>query len=320
MWKEIKEKLLNLMNDFVPTKQSTSRYNAPWINTEVKRITRQKKRAYNKARSSKKHRDIERYKRLKVAARLACKRAHNNYIKDIVSPDSQTNPKKFWSFIKSKRNDNSGVSPLKDPSSGITYSDSGKKADILNNKFSSVFNKDESSAIPDKGPSPHPSMNNIHVNEGGIRKLLSGLKPHKAAGCDGIPSRLLKELHVELAPILTLFFQASINQGTIPTDWKSANVVPIFKKGERHRPENYRPVSLTSITCKLLEHVICSNILGHLDKFNILTDAQHGFRKRRSCETQLILTVQDLAGNLDNRMQTDVILLDFSKAFDKVPH
>ena len=83
---------------------------------------------------------------------------------------------------------------------------------------------------------------------------------------------------------------------------------------------NYRPVSLTSVVCKVMEHIVCSNIMRHCDRHHILTDAQHGFRKRRSCETQLVITLQDLARTIDNRGQTDVILLDFSKAFDKVPH
>ena len=96
--------------------------------------------------------------------------------------------------------------------------------------------------------------------------------------------------------------------------------MPIFKKGDRSKPENYRPVSLTSITCKTLEHIVSSTIMSHMDSHYILTDAQHGFRKRRSCETQLLLTIQDLASSIDTMEQTDVILLDFSKAFDKVPH
>ena len=114
--------------------------------------------------------------------------------------------------------------------------------------------------------------------------------------------------------------KACLDQGTTPDDWKTANVVPIFKKGDRNRPEDYRPVSLTSIACKILEHIVCSSIHRHLEAHSILTDAQHGLRKRRSCETQLIITIQDLAKTVDNKGQTDVILLDFSKAFDKVPH
>ena len=150
--------------------------------------------------------------------------------------------------------------------------------------------------------------------------MLRGLNPHKATGPDDMSCRLLKEYANEIAPVIQLLYQASINQGTLPSDWKTAYVVPILKKGDKCKAENYRPVSLTSVVYKLMEHILCSNIHDHVDKKKILHDAQHVFRKHRSCESQLKLTVQDLANNIDNSGQTDVILLDFSKAFDKVPH
>ena len=124
----------------------------------------------------------------------------------------------------------------------------------------------------------------------------------------------------EVAPMLTVLFQLSLDSGKVPNDWKQANVVPIFKKGDRSLPENYRPVSLTSITCKILEHIVHTSIMDHFDTHRILTDTQHGFRKQRSCETQLLVTIHDIANNLAQGNQVDVVLLDFSKAFDKVPH
>ena len=320
MWSDIKSTLLAILDKGVPSKMTSSRFNQPWITRSIKRLTRRKKRSFTKARKTKCSKDFQRYQQLKKTTRSACKRAYSDFLNNIISPESTTNPKKFWGFIKSKKCDNSGVSPLK-ANNGVTYSDSMTKANILNTQFSSVFNKNEDkTTIKNKGPSPYPSMDSITVSTEGVQKLLDGLNIHKASGPDGIPSRLLKELSHELAPVLALFFQASINQGILPDDWKKANVVPIFKKGERNKAENYRPVSLTSIICKTLEHVLCSQILGHCDLHNILTDAQFGFRKRRSCETQLLLTIQDLASNIDVKGQTDAIFLDFSKAFDKVPH
>ena len=257
---------------------------------------------------------------MKRKARSVCRSAYNTYIGNMLDEDSRSNPKRFWGFVKSMRVDSSGVAPLKDDN-GITHSDKAKKAEILNSQFSSVFNQAErGDNIPDKGPSPYPKMTPIIVTLEGIKKLLEGLQIHKASGPDNISSRLLKELSSEVAPMLQIFFQASLDQGIIPADWKKANVVPIFKKGDKCKPANYRPVSLTSVVGKLLEHIICSNIMLHLDRNKILHDAQHGFRKKRSCESQLITIINDLAQNIDAKGQTDVILLDFSKAFDKVPH
>ena len=106
----------------------------------------------------------------------------------------------------------------------------------------------------------------------------------------------------------------------MPSDWKEALVVPIYKKGDKQQPANYRPVSLTSITCKVLEHIIDSSVMQHFDLHHVLNDAQHGFRNIRSCETQLLVTVYDIAKNLALGVQVDEILLDVSQAFDKVPH
>ena len=106
----------------------------------------------------------------------------------------------------------------------------------------------------------------------------------------------------------------------VPADWRDADVVPLFKKGDKTKAVNYRPVSLTSISCKLLEHIIHSNVMGHLDRFRFLNNSQHGFRQKRSCETQLITTTSDFVDCLNRKGQIDAILLDFSKAFDKVDH
>ena len=91
-----------------------------------------------------------------------------------------------------------------------------------------------------------------------MRKLLKNLKPHKATGPDDISPRFLKEMAEPLTPVLTLIFSASLHQGKAPDDWKEANVSPIFKKGDKSQPANYRPVSLTSVCSKVLEQRRCS--------------------------------------------------------------
>ena len=163
-------------------------------------------------------------------------------------------------------------------------------------------------------------MNNIKVNEKGVFKLLTQINENKATGPDDIPAKLLKIIAKEIAPVFTLLFQASLDQGVVPEDWKKAKIVPIFKKGDKDNAENYRPVSLTSVTCKLLEHIVHSNVMDHLQKNNVLADIQHGFRKFRSCESQLITTTHDFIDCLNQKQQVDAIFLDFSKAFDKVHH
>ena len=109
-------------------------------------------------------------------------------------------------------------------------------------------------------------------------------------------------------------------QSCLHSNRKHANVCPVYKKGDKHDPQNYRPISLTCICSKLCEHIIASSLMKHLEESNILYHLQHGFRSSRSCETQLISFVQDLAQSADNKIQTDLIIMDFAKAFDKVSH
>ena len=144
------------------------------------------------------------------------------------------------------------------------------------------------------GGSHYPDMHSFLVDQAGVKKLMQGINPHKVEGPDQIPTRFLKEFAVELTPAMTLIFQASLQQGKVPDDWKQTNVTPIFKKGDRSSASNYRPISLTSVCSKILEHIVHSQIMRHLDAHQILSDQQHGFRKKCSCESQLILTIQDL--------------------------
>ena len=163
-------------------------------------------------------------------------------------------------------------------------------------------------------------MPEININLNGILKLLSNLQPHKAAGPDEIRPIVLRELRTEIAPIIQLIFGKSLATGKLPSDWTRANVSPIFKKGEKSDTSNYRPISLTCILCKVMEHIIASNLKAHLNRHNILYDLQHGFRQKRSCEMQLLQLVEDLGKQLIKGNQIDLVLLDFSKAFDKVNH
>ena len=165
-----------------------------------------------------------------------------------------------------------------------------------------------------------PVMEDFSISVAGILKLLKNLKPGKAAGPDRLKPILLKELCEEIAPIIQVIFERSIQTGKLPAEWCRAQVSPIFKKGDKTSAANYRPISLTCILCKVLEHIMASHLVKHFDKHDLLYDLQHGFREKRSCDTQLTMLLEDLARNTSVGKQTDLILLDFSKAFDKVNH
>ena len=124
----------------------------------------------------------------------------------------------------------------------------------------------------------------------------------------------------QCAQILQVIFAQSYVSGNLPEEWKKALVSPVFKKDDKSLPSNYRPISLTCISCKIMEHVLRCHLSNHLEINNILTPHQHAFQKGFSTETQLISVLDDWLSSLDKQTMTDVLLIDFSKAFDSVPH
>ena len=115
-------------------------------------------------------------------------------------------------------------------------------------------------------------MPDIKVSEKGILKLLKDLNPHKATGPDELKTLVLRELREVIAPMLVVIFQRSIETGRVPKDWNGASVCPLFKKGDKSIVSNYRPILLTCILCKVLEHIFASNLVTHLDFHQLLYD------------------------------------------------
>ena len=151
-------------------------------------------------------------------------------------------------------------------------------------------------------------MGSIAVSARGVHTPLKSLHPHKAIGPNTIPTTFLCDYADEIAPILTPIFQTYLDS-KIPGDLKEAALVPIFKKG----PSDKLQTSLISV----LEHIVHSQIMGHYDTKNILTDKQHGCRSQRSCESQLIITLETLAQSLTKGEQIDT---RYRQGFEKVPH
>ena len=168
--------------------------------------------------------------------------------------------------------------------------------------------------------SPFQSMPSLFIDACGVLSQLRRLNFNKAHGPDELSPQLLKLDAEELAPAFTILFQQSYDLSSTPKDWNSAIVTPIYKKGLRYDPSNYRPISHACICCKIMEHIMLSHIAKHIAKNNIIINEQHGFRNKLSTITQLINTTTDWASTLDNKGQTDIIFLDFSKAFDKISH
>ncbi|KAK4832422.1 hypothetical protein QYF61_023101 [Mycteria americana] len=153
-----------------------------------------------------------------------------------------------------------------------------------------------------------------------VSDLLHHLDTHNSMGPDEIHPRVLKELAEVLTKPLSIIYQQSWPTGEVPADWRLANVTPIFKKGRKEDPGNYRPVSLSSVLRKLMEQIILSAIIGHVEDNQGIKASQHGFRKGRSCLTNLISFYTKVTHLVDEGKAVDVVYLDFSKAFDIVSH
>ena len=144
-------------------------------------------------------------------------------------------------------------------------------------------------------------MNDTIITTDGVKKLLDDLNVYKANGPDGIPARMLKETSDKIVEAMMLLFKASLTQSGIPDTWTEALISP----------------SLTTISFKVLEYILHSNILKNLESNSILTNLKHGFRKHRSCETQLIKTVNDPAKAINHGEQISSTLMNFSNCLIK---
>ena len=179
LWALFTAKCQSVLANHVPTKLSSQRYNQPWANGKIRNLSRKKKKYYKEAQRTKSDQDMAKYRATKKLVQSECHKAYYQYINPMIGESNQNggNLKKFWSFIKSKKNDNSGVAPLK--KNGIVHSDSQTKADILNTQFSSVFTKGGKSNVPNLGTCKYSVLPDITVRETGVRKLLEAVNPIK---------------------------------------------------------------------------------------------------------------------------------------------
>ncbi|PKU38251.1 rna-directed dna polymerase from mobile element jockey-like [Limosa lapponica baueri] len=159
----------------------------------------------------------------------------------------------------------------------------------------------------------------ITINEEEISDLLHHLDAHRSMGPDVLHPRVLKESADVLAKLLSIIYMKSWLTGEVPMDWRVANVTPIYKKGKKEDPGNYRPISLTSIPGKVMGQVILSELSWQVQDSQGIRASQHGFMKGRSCLTNLISFYDHVTRLLDRGKAVDVVYLDFCKAFDTVP-
>ena len=235
------------------------------------------------------------------------------------------NPKYFFSYAKRLQKTKSTIPVLRDES-GSLVDDPTTKADILQNQYVQVFSDPQKANIGECLESEGlpqglaKGFSNFSFTEEDIVEALGELDPYSAAPDGDIPARVLTSCKAELAEPLSRFWSESLSSGCIPEPLKMQQITPIYKKGDKTDPANYRPVSLTSHIMKTFERVFRKNLVGFLEDNKLLSKNQHGFRKKRSCMTQLLSHIERIYECLNKDVEVDVIYLDFAKAFDKVDH
>ena len=193
-------------------------------------------------------------------------------------------------------------------------------ANDLNRYFELTFTQEDMSSVPVPSFGCEGSICDISISESVVLQKLYSLKDNKAPDPDGTHSYILKACADTLCTPLTMLYHQSLTSGDLPSDWKKAHVVPVFKKGSKCKASNYRPISLTSTVVKILESIIRSELLNFLVEYDILNHQQHGFMCSKSCLTNLLETFEDWTKAVDQGYGVDVIYLDYTKAFDSVPH
>jgi len=315
MWNRFRQKLLQLVNTHIPRVTIKNKSSPPWIDAEVIETSRLKEKAYKKAKLKKTEYRWKKYTDLRNNIKNLVNNKYKAYLENLTNNIGQ-NPKRFWNFFKDLYDQKGKTPDLL--YNGREVSDPIEKANAFNETFHKVFTTNTITCPPTAPPKPIPELCEITLSEDDVEKLLSGLNPAKAQGPDKLPTQVLKDCSQELKGPVTNLFNESLYSSSLPDEWKYANVAPIFKKGKKNDPGNYRPISLLSTLSKVLERCIYDKIIDHIRPK--LSKLQHGFLKGRSTTGQLLSVISNITQILDRNKATDVIYLDLSKAFDTVPH
>ena len=228
----------------------------------------------------------------------------------------------FWKHVRRKLKTKPGVAPLYedvDDKDSIKFKDE-EKANILQSQFASVFVEEPAGNVPFLETRTQSTIQELYITMAMVEEELNKLSPNKSVGPDQIHPRILKELASIIAEPIAFLFNLTLERGVLPKDWKLAFVSPIHKKGSKSVAENYRPISLTAVLCKLMEKFVRSAILQYLLDNKLLSKRQFGFINGRSTTTQLLYFLDKCVNNIAEGGVVDTIYLDFAKAFDTVAH
>lgn len=319
MWTCFKTIIIDLTTRYVPIKDDRRKKKGRWLSRKTIKKMKVRNKLWKKYRRYPSGRNHEEYRVCRNEVNKMIREDEDQERKKILK-NFRGKPKSFYGYMRNLQTVKDNVTVLMKDDGEMTTTDQ-EAADILGEYFREVFTKEDTDNMPNIDEMDL-DWHDVDVELGirAVERRLKKLSADKSPGPDGIHPMLLKECALEVSLPLSLIFRKSFETNTLPDDWRTANVVPIYKKGTRTNRANYRPVSLTSVPCKIMESMIKEGMLKHLEVNSVVTNAQHGFMSSRSCLTNLLEALENWTKALDDGYGIDIVYLDFRKAFDSVPH
>jgi hypothetical protein len=321
MWKCLVDKLHELKVKFIPRRTVKKKVKTkPWMKNNLRNKIKKKNSKWRNQRLCPTYENIMEYRKARNEVTREIRRAKCEFevkLAEKISKDSKV----FYQYVNSRRVVKSRLGPLENSDGKLVDDDVGM-ADVLNKYFASVFTHEDTVNMPEVEEmiSEEDCLKEVDITCEMVGGVLRTVKENKSAGPDGIHSTYIVKVSESVINPLTIIFRKSFETGEVPMDWKKANITALHKKGSKKDPSNYRPVSLTSQVCKCFERIIKEAIMNYVEERGLLYSSQHGFRKKRSCLTNLLEFLEKAGKLLDEGNPVDVIYLDLKKAFDTVPH
>ena len=318
IWNFIRDKYNEAVEKFVPVVGSKRKMKSNFMSSETLKLIKERNRLFGIYKKTNLTTDYTRYKEVRNRVVSMIRHDKEKLTQELVSNFKQ-NPKAFYGFVRSKQSVKPRAVQVRKSDRSLTQSETETANELLK-FFQSVFVQEDKDPIPSFNQRTDKTLTVGEISQADVSKKLSQLLVNKSPGPDGLHPKVLKEMSGILDLPLTILFNKSLKEGELPDDWTTADVIAIFKKGSKLEAGNYRPVSLTSIPCKVLESIVRDRLLKHLEGNSLLSAEQHGFRCNRSCLTNLLETFEEWTRALDEGFGIDAIFLDYQKAFDTVPH
>lgn len=313
-WEIYKKDLLTAVEKFVPYKLVSKKNIKPWITLDIKKMIKKKKKL---ARLAKNNQVCNYHTKMSILSeniKKSLEESKNKYLLKLTTKNSR----QLWSYVNAHRKEITSVPAI--TVNDEIIQDNYEKANILNRTFEKSFTTQQDGNLPDFEYRTNEKSPPLNFTYDGVLDQILKMNVKKGGGSDNITPAMLRLTAPISAHYLQYIFQKSLENSIVPADWRSAIIKPIPKGGSRFKPENYRPISLTSVVSKLFEHIIISHMLKHLNKLDLLSRNQFGFRKGSSTELLLIKLTNYISKHIQSGGLIDLIALDFSKAFDKVTH